>query len=546
MRPPDVPTTAATAHAEAAPIFPIESCGPNRFISVPAQEAGGFRGHGLTLGLIAVALLTGATPGLGMDWPQYRGPNHDGISPDRIVKDWPAEGPRQVWRINLTDGFSSFAVSGGKAFTLDSRQLGGVDQEFCVALNAATGQELWATPLGLADYQYGADIGDGPRSTPTIDGDRVYTSSVDLSLACLEADTGKVLWRKDLVTEHGAQNIPWQNAASPLIDGDLLFVNCNAPGRTLLALRKTDGSLAWQSGTDRLTQATPVAATILGVRQVIFFTQSGLVSVVPATGTELWRYAFLFSTSTAASPVVAGDIVFCSAAYGVGAGAVKVSKSGDAFTAAQLWRVAGNKVGNHWSTAVYHAGYVYGLFGSYDNVKLKCLELATGLEKWAESGFGPGGVVVVDDHLLILSDTGALVLVQTDPSAYTEVARTQAVTGKCWNVPAVSDGRIYARSTSEAVCLDVSVPPPPPLRVQSATLTSGGSLQLSVVSSDGAPLDASRVARIQLRVTADLSVPLTQWDPVSTAGLLENGVLRFEDADPGVVQQRFYAVVEQP
>jgi outer membrane protein assembly factor BamB len=369
-----------------------------------------------------------------------------------------------LWRIKLTDGFSSLAISGGRAYTLESRPLEGQDYEYCVALNAATGDELWATPLEPAEYpDGGAGEGDGPRSTPSVDGSLVYALSSHLLLVCMDASTGHPVWTRDLVAEFGGRTIPWQNAASPLLDGDLLFVNCNAQSLALLALRKADGSLAWRGETAGLTHASPVAATILGVRQVIFFTRSGLVSVAPETGEVLWRYAFPFSTSTAASPVVADDIVFCSAAYNIGAAAVRISRSDSTFHAEELWRISGNKVGNHWSTPVHCRGYLYGLFGSYDSAKLKCLDLATGSERWSVTGFGPGGLLLVDEHLLVLSERGELVLIKPDPSACTEVARAQAVTGKCWNAPAISDGHIYARSTSEAVCLDVSVATAPPV-----------------------------------------------------------------------------------
>ena len=399
------------------------------------------------------------------DWTQYRGPNHDGISPEKIATQWPAAGPRQLWKTPLTGGFSSFAVGSSRAYTLVKRSIDGADQEVCVALDAATGKECWATPVGLAKYDGGGDDGakdnrggDGPRSTPSLDGEAVYVLSAYLSLYRLEANSGKVVWVKELNREYGGKVIAWQNAASPLIDGDLLFVNANAPGNCLLALHKSDGSLAWKGQADKMTQASPVAATILSVRQIIFFAQSGLVSVAPLDGTVLWRYPFRYNVSTAASPVVAGDIVYCSAGYDVGSGAVKITRSGAAFTATELWRIPGNKFCNHWSTPVYRDGYLYGLFGFKEHGKcpLKCLDIATGKEVWSQEGFGPGGVLLVDGHVLVLGDKGQLVLAEATPKNYREVARCVAVSGKCWNAPALCNGRIYARSTQEGVCLDVS------------------------------------------------------------------------------------------
>src|SRR5881396_3493306 len=243
------------------------------------------------------------------DWPQYRGPNHDGISTETIRTNWSGDPPRQIWKVSLDPGLSSFSVSGGRAFSLVRRSVSGQDQEFCIALNADTGAELWASPpLGIASYPHGG-VGpdDGPRSTPSVDGDRVYVLTSYLRLYCLNVTNGAVVWSKDLVVEYGATVIAWQSAASPLIEGDLIFVIGNAPNQCLVAFHKSDGSEAWKGQNDVMTQASPIATTIASVRQIIFFAKSGLVSVAPDTGSVLWRYPFPFSTSTAASPVVGGD-----------------------------------------------------------------------------------------------------------------------------------------------------------------------------------------------------------------------------------------------
>lgn len=380
------------------------------------------------------------------------------------MKTWPDSGPRQVWKTPLTAGFSAFSVADGKAFTLVSRSIDGVKNEVCIALEAESGRELWAAPLGFAKYDGGGDSGapgndggDGPRSTPAVDGNRVYALNAGLTLTCLDSKDGKTVWKKDLVKEYGARNITWQNAASPLLDGNLVFVCAGGEGQSLLCFHKTTGGLVWKGQSDKMTHATPVAGTILGHRQVIFFTQSGLVSVVPGTGQVLWRYSFPYRTSTAASPVVGGDIVFCSAGYGVGAGAVKITREGNGLKATELWRRQ-NQLINHWSTSVYHDGHLYGLFGfkQWEQVPLKCINLATGEEKWSKEGFGQGGTILVDGSLITLAENGDLVVAEATPRSYHETARTRAVAGKCWNNAAVANGRIYARSTKEGVCLDVS------------------------------------------------------------------------------------------
>jgi len=211
---------------------------------------------------------------------------------------------------------------------------------------------------------------------------------------------------------------------------------------------------------------------IAGVRQVIFFAKSGLVSVAPESGSVLWRYPFPFSTSTAASPVVGDDVVYCSAAYGGGAGAVQITSSGTQLIANEVWRTAGSNM-NHWATPVLNNGYLYGIYGQQGpGVSLRCIDFTTGATMWRQSGVGTGGgVLFVTGHVLVLTEDGNLLLVKPDAAAYAEVARYRALDGlsnsipglevRCWNVPAISDGRIYVRSTTEAVCLDVAVATPP-------------------------------------------------------------------------------------
>jgi len=412
----------------------------------------------LSLGLAAV-LTAGAA-----DWPQYRGPNHDGTTAEKVAK-WPAAGPKVLWKVPTPTGFSSFAVSQGKAFTVVKRNVEGADREVCVALDANTGQELWASPVGLAKYQGGGDDGakdnkggDGPRSTPSVGGKLVYVLNAQLRLAALDLGTGKEVWAKDLIKEFNGRNIGWLNAASPLLDGDLVFVAGGGPGESLLAFKQKDGALAWKGQDEKITHATPTLATIAGVRQVIFFMQSGLVSVAADSGRLLWKHKFDFSVSTAASPVVGGDIVYCTAGYGVGSAAIKLVKTGEAFAVRELWRLKGNKpVANHWSTPVFLNGHLYGIFGfkDYGTGPMKCVELATGKVMWEQKGFGSGQVILVGNQVLALSDDGELVLVDAQPQAYTEVARAKVLAGKCWSTPVLSGGRVYARSTQEAVCLEV-------------------------------------------------------------------------------------------
>jgi outer membrane protein assembly factor BamB len=414
-----------------------------------------------------VGVLGSSAAGLvAADWPQYRGVNVDGRTPEKIAEVWPAGGLKALWRVPTTSGFSTFSVGDSRCYTLMARELDGAKREVCVAFDAATGRELWSAALGSAKYDGGGDSGvddnkggDGPRSTPTLGEGAVYVLGAHLGLWRIEAGTGKILWSKDLVKEHGARPISWQSAASPILDGGALYLCSGAEGGALMALRPADGGIIWKGENDKMTHATPVPVTIHGVRQVVFFTQTGLVSAEARSGQVLWRYPFRYSVSTAASPVVAGEIVYCTAGYGVGSAAVRVVKDGAGWAAKEMWRVADNRVANHWSTPVLRDGYLYGMFGfkEYGRCALKCVELATGKEVWAKGDFGPGGVILVGDKLLALGDRGQLVLAAAEPKGYRELARMQAVSGKCWNHATFSGGRVFARSTTEGVCLDAAV-----------------------------------------------------------------------------------------
>jgi outer membrane protein assembly factor BamB len=409
--------------------------------------------------LAALLPLVSSVTRLGNDWPQYNGAGSDRTSVERVaVRSFDGE-PPVAWRTRTNLGFSSFSVGGARAFTLVSRD----SRETCVALDAASGEELWAAPLSEAEYDGGGDSGadgnqggDGPRSTPSVDDGRVYCLDSRLVLWCLEAATGQPLWKRDIVAEHAGRLIQWQSAASPLLEGDLVYVAGGGPDQSLLAIDKSSGETRWKVGDERMTHATPIAATIHGVRQVIFFVQSGLVAVAPVSGEILWRIPYNYRTSTAASPVVEGDIVYCSAGYGVGAGAFRITKEGDTFGHEVLWRKR-NKLMNHWSTPVARDGFLYGMFGfkKYGEAPLACVELATGETRWSEEGFGPGNVILVDDVVVALSDTGEVVLVVADPDSYREQARADVLDGKCWSSPAYSDGRLFVRSTREAVRIDL-------------------------------------------------------------------------------------------
>ncbi|MDB5305306.1 MAG: outer rane biosis protein [Phycisphaerales bacterium] len=389
------------------------------------------------------------------EWPQYRGPESDGSTAE-TVKPWSGE-LKVLWKIPVGDAFGSFAVAGGKAYLFAEHES---EKEACFAYDAATGKQLWVTDVDRTIHE--GSGGNGPRSTPTISGDRVYVLSTYLKLTCLNAADGAVVWSHDLQSEFKGQNntdgiAAWGNAASPIVEGDRVIVAGGGSGETYLAFDKTDGKLLWKSGNDKITHASPTPATIHGQRQIVFFMQSGLVSIDPQSGKELWRQKFKFSVSTAASPVIGGDIVYCSAGYGVGAGAFRVEKSGEKWSTKVLWQTPKENQ-NHWTTALYHDGYLYGLYGfkEFKTEPLKCLDIKTGKPVWSKEGFGQGGLILAGGNILIQGDQGQLVLAEATPKGYHELAQAKPLSGKAWQMPVLAEGKIFTRTSDhgEAVCLE--------------------------------------------------------------------------------------------
>lgn len=397
------------------------------------------------------------------DWPQYRGPNGDGSSSESLPAQWPSA-PKVLWKVPGGTGFGSFTVSGAWCFSIEGK---GSD-EVLVARDAATGKEKWTASLGSAKYDGGGNAGtkdngggDGPRSTPTLAGRIVIAMHSDMVLHAFDGVTGKPVWKHDLVKEFAGRTIRWQNAASPLLEDGVLYVGGGGAGQTYLALNPQTGAVLAKSGDATITHATPIATTILGQRQIIFYMQDGLTSLEPKTLKQLWHADFKYSTSTAASPVVAGDYVYASAGYGVGAVGFKISKAGSEWKAEQVMRVPQKPLANHWSTPVHFEGHLYGMFQfkEYGNGPVKCVKLPDGDIKWEHPGFGPGNLILTaGGNLLALTDAGEIVGIKASPDAYKELGRFKAIDGKCWTTPVLSNGRVFVRSTKEAACIQLGAP----------------------------------------------------------------------------------------
>jgi outer membrane protein assembly factor BamB len=410
--------------------------------------------------VLGLALATAASAAT--DWATFRGPAGNGIVPALPDAKWSL---KEVWKSPTNLGYSSFAVASGKAYTLVTGETDGNTGEMLTCLDEKTGKTLWSKPLSvIAKYDGGGDAGapdnkggDGSRSTPVIDSGKVYVIDSMLGVFCFDAASGDKVWSHDVMKENAGVQIKWHNAASPLIDGDVLMLAGGGAGQALIGLDKNTGKVLWKGEDDKMTHATPILADILGVHQAIFFTQTGLVGVNPQKGDVLWRAEFPYKVSTAASPVVFEDIVYCSAGYGVGAGAFKLAKNGSNLEATQIWRRE-NQCFNHWSTPVVKDGYLYGMFSfkEYGAGPLACVDIRTGEDKWAEKGFGPGQVILAGDKIIATSDKGEIVVAEANPEKYKEVARKDVLDGKVWSYPILANGKIFARSTVEGVCLDLN------------------------------------------------------------------------------------------
>jgi outer membrane protein assembly factor BamB len=403
------------------------------------------------------------------DWTQIRGPTFNGSTVEEVSARWLATGPKVIWKRPLRAGFSSFVVQGKNLCTLVLRPSGGATNEACICLDAETGRERWARILGPAKYtgvgydsgNWGApgnQGGDGPRSTPSINDGRVYVISSRLVLFCFAADDGEILWKKDLVAEHGGTPITYENAASPVIVENMLLLAGGGPGQSILGIDKVTGEVVWRGYDELLTHSTPAVAMMNGIRQAIFYTRSGLFAINPDNGENLWRYNFPFRVCAAITPVVAGNLVYCSAGYGIGSGVCRVERFSKPPSVTEVWRLRHNEpVANYWSTPVYKQGHLFGMFGfkKFGTAPMKCVELATGEVKWSQPGFGHGNVILAGSVLLVLTGAGDLVLVEPSSQAYREIARAKILTGKCWSTPSISKGRLYARSTTEGICVDL-------------------------------------------------------------------------------------------
>jgi outer membrane protein assembly factor BamB len=373
------------------------------------------------------------------DWPNWRGPHHNGISSERHWGgEWTTCTPRVRWTQEVGTGFSSSAVAEGRLYTMGNRELvvGWTKKahDIVCCLDADGGEILWthAYPAPLTPNSYEG----GPSATPTVAAGRVYTLSKQGLAYCLDAQAGTVLWQCDLAAKHGVRAPTWGFAGSPYVHGDLVIYNVGTHG---LALRTADGSLAWKTGTGRSGYSTPVPFALEGRHPLILTGETTFAAVEAETGKVLWEHPWVTSNqANIADPVVQDNLVFVSTGYQKGSALFEVT--GGRVT--QLWFQ--KNMQTFLNSAVLWQGYLYGP-NDYGKA-LTCVERSTGRIMWTKTGFGNGSVTLADGKLIVLSQTGDLCLVKASPTGYQETGKGRILTGTCWSVPVLARGKIYARN----------------------------------------------------------------------------------------------------
>jgi outer membrane protein assembly factor BamB len=382
--------------------------------------------------VIGLTVLLAASLATAGDWPQFRGPQRDGVSRETgLLSEWPADGPPELWTVELGGGYSGMAVADGRLFTMFSD--GG--DEFVVALDVASGKELWRVRAG---DKFKDMFGDGPRSTPTVDGERVYAMGAKGKLLALAAADGKELWSHDLVAKYGAESPRWGFSASPIVDGASLLLDVGgADGSSIVAFDTKSGVERWRSQEDKAGYSAPVLVEVGEQRQAIFFTGTRIVSLDPADGELLWKKAWRTSYDVnAATPVfIPPDRLFISSGYDVGGAVYKIGSAG----VEEVWR--NREMKNKFHTSVLHDGHLYG----FDEKIFKCIDAATGRMQWQVRDFGHGSLIYADGHLIALGDKGLLGLIEATPEAYREKSRAAVLKGKSWTPPTLADGKLYVR-----------------------------------------------------------------------------------------------------
>ncbi|HKI03846.1 MAG TPA: PQQ-binding-like beta-propeller repeat protein [Thermoanaerobaculia bacterium] len=425
----------------------------------------------LALILSTSAVLVAAAPAASPEWPHWRGPNRDAVAQESgLLTKWPESGPPLAWKASgLGGGFSSLSISGGRVYTLGDRQ----GSQQVVAMSLADGKIAWTAKVGpIWEDEYG-----GPRGTPTVDGDRVYALGTDGDLVCLQAATGKEVWRKNLARDFGGRVMSsWKWAESPLVDGDRLIVTPGAAGATLAALDKKTGKEIWRAavpslgdkGRDGAGYSSVMISNGAGVKQYVQLTGRGLVSVRAQDGKFLWGYNKVANdVANIPTPVVKDDYIFASTGYQTGSALLKLSRSGEGVQAQEVYFLSSKTLQNHHGGLVLVGGHLYGGHGHNRGYPI-CVEMASGKVAWggeggdvSHGGTGSAAVTAADGHLYFRYQNGRVVLIEAKPQGYQVKGAFSVpdVHNPSWSHPVVAGGKLYLREQDNLYVYDLKAKP---------------------------------------------------------------------------------------
>jgi outer membrane protein assembly factor BamB len=403
----------------------------------------------LTLAFVLGTAATMRTQSVMMDWPQWQGPNRNGLSQETgLLKQWPANGPPQLWSVaTVGAGYGTIAVKGDQIFVQGARDR----QSIVYVLSRSTGRGLWSKALGPAGTN---DRGSGPRGTPTVDGDRVYVLTENGQLACLKTQDGTEVWQRNILREFNGRQISWLISESPLVDGNLVIVTPGGPRAGIVALDKMSGKTVWTSGelSDEAGYASPIAADVEGVRVYMTLTSAAGVGVRASDGKLMWRYQPVANgTANIATPLFSDNKVLYTSNYGTGAALLGLSAQNGEVKADQIYFT--RELQNHHGGVVLVNGFVYG----FHNSILVCLDFATGKVQWRDRSVGKGSMTYADGSLYILGEDHVVGLAAASPAGYQERGRFKIADQglPSWAHPVVSGGVLYIRDQATLTAYDV-------------------------------------------------------------------------------------------